>query len=90
MPIVGADVPALRNLVNVLTGRARRIETTKNQMTALILDLPWVGPDRDRFVAEWNEIHHPNLIRLIDDMTDASGQAARHADAQEAASRGTA
>ena len=90
MAIVGADVPALRNLVNVLTGRARRIETTKNQMTALILELPWVGPDREQFVAEWNEIHHPNLIRLIDDMTDASGRAARPADAQEAASRGTA
>lgn len=87
MAIVGADVPALRNLVSVLSGRARKIETTKNQMTALIQDLPWVGPDRDQFVAEWNEIHQPNLIRLIDDLTDASGRAHRHADAQEAASR---
>ena len=88
MSIVGADVPALRQLVSTLSSRARKIDNTKNQMTALIVDLPWVGLDRDRYVADWMEIHQPNLIRLIDDLTDASGRAARHAEAQEAASRG--
>ena len=87
MSMVGADVPALRNLANVLVGRARKVEATKNQMTALIQSLPWVGPDRDQFVADWNDVHHPNLIRLIDDLTDASGRANYHADTQEAASR---
>lgn len=87
MAVVGADVMALRGLVTTLVSRARKIETTKNQLTALIGDLPWVGSDRDRFVNEWNDVHQPNLIRLIDDMTTASSQASRHADAQEAASR---
>jgi hypothetical protein len=87
MAILGADIAALRGLATMLTSRARKIEATKNKLTVLIVDLPWVGADRDAFVRAWNEIHQPNLMRLIDDMSDASGQAARHANAQESASR---
>jgi hypothetical protein len=87
MSMVGADVPALRQLCSALGGRARKIEATKNQITALVRDLPWVGTDRDRYVDQWMSIHQPNLIRLIDDLLDASARASRHADAQEAASR---
>ena len=88
MGIVGADVPALRGLVSALTGRSHKIEQTKNELSALIRDLPWVGPDREAFVADWEHIHQPNLVRLIDDMRDASRTATRHADAQENASHG--
>jgi uncharacterized protein YukE len=88
MGIVGADVPALRSFVSALTGRAHKIEQTKKELTALVQDLPWVGRDRDAFVNDWNSIHQPNLVRLIDDMRDASRSATRHADAQEIASRG--
>jgi hypothetical protein len=87
MSMFGADVPALRQLSTTFDGRARRIEATRARMTALIVDLPWVGADRDRFVEGWMSIHQPNLIRLIDDLADASRRASRHADAQEAASR---
>lgn len=86
--IVGADVPALTSLVSALIGRARKIERTKDELTMLIRDLPWVGPDRERFLSEWNEVHQPNLIRLIDDMTGASNDVRRAANAQEQASRG--
>lgn len=88
MGIVGADVPALRGLVSALTGRAHQIETTKSELSALIRSLDWIGPDREAFVGDWENIHQPNLIRLIDDMKDASRTATRHADAQENASHG--
>lgn len=88
MGIVGADVPALRGLVSALTGRAHQIERTKNELTAVIRGLPWVGRDHDAFLADWDQVHHPNLVRLIDDMRDASRTATRHADAQDNASHG--
>jgi len=45
-----------------------------------------VGPDRDAFIADWNAIHRPGLLGLIDDLVDAAKRATRHADEQEAAS----
>ncbi len=87
MSVLGADIAALRGLVNSLTSRVRLIEKTKSEMSTLVLGLPWVGPDREQFLREWNEIHQVNLIRLMDDMTIASNQALHAANAQEEASR---
>jgi uncharacterized protein YukE len=87
MSVVGADIPALRAFVSALSGRARKIEQTKNELSAVIRDLPWVGKDRDAFIHDWEQIHHPNLVRLIDDMQDASAKANHHANVQENASR---
>jgi hypothetical protein len=86
MSMVGADVPALRAFVSAMTNRRRQIETTTNKLSALVNSLPWVGPDYERFKAEWDTVHHPNLIRLLSDMGTASSKCSKAADAQEAAS----
>ena len=87
MSVVGADVAALRGLVTSLTWKIRKIDSTKAEVTQLLVNLPWVGPDREQFLRDWNDIHQVNLIRLTDDMTLAANQALRAANAQEEASR---
>lgn len=88
MSMVGADVPGLRQFVSAITQRRRQIENTTNRLTALVENLPWVGPDYERFKADWAQIHHPNLIRLLTDMGTAATKCSKAADAQEAASSG--
>ncbi|MCB9380929.1 MAG: hypothetical protein H6513_09610 [Acidimicrobiaceae bacterium] len=86
MSVVGADVAALRNFVLGLNKRSREITETTARLTALVEGIPWVGPDRERFIAEWNGTHRPGLLGLIGDLGDAARAAALAADKQEAAS----
>ncbi len=86
MGMVGADIAALRGFVADLGRRRREIRETTNKLSAVVRDLPWVGSDHEAFVRDWNTIHYPGLIRIIDDLADASTKASRHADQQERAS----
>lgn len=86
MGVVGADVGALRNFVLGLSRRSQEITATTARLTSLVEGIPWVGPDRDRFIADWNGVHRPGLVGLIEDLVDAAKQATKAADAQEAAS----
>jgi uncharacterized protein YukE len=88
MSMVGADVPALLALVSQMTARAIKVDQTRNRVTALINDLQWVGPDRDAFVAEWNQQHSGWLTNLAGDLRDAAARVQAAANAQENASRG--
>ena len=56
------------------------------RLTVVVESIPWVGPDRERFVAEWNGTHRPGLLGLIADLGDAARAATLAADAQESAS----
>lgn len=86
MSVVGADVGAIRNFVLGLNKRSQEITATTARLTSLVEGIPWVGPDREAFIADWNGHHRPALVRLIEDLADAAKQATRHADQQEAAS----
>lgn len=86
MGLVGADVGAIRNFVLGLKRRSQEITTTTTKLTALVEAIPWVGPDRENFIQEWNGTHRPALVSLCVDLLDAAKTATRHADEQEAAS----
>lgn len=87
MGLVGADVPALRNFVLGLNKRSREITDTTARLTVLVENIPWVGPDRERFIQEWNGTHRPGLLGLIADLGDAARAATMAADKQDEASR---
>lgn len=86
MSMVGGDVPAIRNFVIGLRRRSQQITATTNRLSAVIDGVPWVGPDREQFVQEWQGTHRPALLDLCAGLVEAAGTAARHADEQEAAS----
>jgi hypothetical protein len=86
MSMIGGDVAAIRGFVTGLRRRSQQITATTNRLTSLVDSVPWVGPDRERFVQEWQGTHRPALLDLCAGLVEAADTAARHADEQEAAS----
>ena len=84
--LTGMDIAQVRALARQLDVEADDICREVTTMTARLRDVDWVGPDRDRFVGEW-ESHVAGLRRVADGLRDASGRAHRYADMQEWASR---
>ena len=87
MPMVGADVVALRGLAWSLLRKQQEIEASRRRLAAIVDSLPWTGVDHDRFVDEWRRVHSPALMTVTSELSQASSQAAYHADRQEQASR---
>jgi len=87
MPMFGADIAALRGLAWSLRRKEQEIEASRQRLAAVVENLPWAGPDHDRFVDEWRRVHSPALTTVVAEMSQASSQANYHADRQEHASR---
>ncbi|HHV20445.1 MAG TPA: hypothetical protein GXZ30_02740 [Propionibacterium sp.] len=87
MGAVGADVGQLRDFSRSLNRRAELIEGLLAKLDPVVRDMPWVGADRDRFVEEWQQVHHKGLLRLALDLRTTSTSCNQHADRQEQASR---
>ncbi len=88
MAVVGGDVPALFNFASQLISRRNGIEAAATRLGALVEQANWVGPDRERFVGEWNSQHRPGLLNVCNDLANASTRIKNAAIAQEQASRG--
>lgn len=87
MPMLGADVAALRDLSWLLRRKQHEIEASHRRLAAIVDSMPWIGIDRDRFVDDWRRMHSPALMAIITELSQASGETAAHADRQEHASR---
>lgn len=87
MPMFGADIAALRRFAWSLRRRKQEIDATRERLAGVVESLPWTGDDHDRFVEEWRRVHSPALMSIVTEMSQASSQAAYHADRQEQASR---
>lgn len=87
MATVGGDVPAMFAFANELRRRRNNIETTTRRLAQLVEQANWVGPDRDKFVREWQGNHGPSLMAIMEDIADAANRIVNHAQQQEQASR---
>lgn len=87
MPMLGADVAALRQLARALRHQQNEIDATRLRLTAVVDSLPWSGDDHRHFVGEWRRVHEPALVSVASEMGDASTSARHHARRQEEASR---
>jgi hypothetical protein len=88
MAMIGGDASALFNFAMQLRERRRNIERAANRLGGLVRAAEWVGPDRERFLSEWNERHAPALMGVCADLDGGAQQVTGFARAQEEASRG--
>lgn len=83
----GMDVAQIRNLAARMRAEAADIEATVQRLTARLGSVAWRGPDRERFMSEWEGRHAAALRRVVDGLTQAAEQANEYANRQEWASR---
>jgi uncharacterized protein YukE len=82
------DIPAVRQLAQQMTARADEIRNLSQQLTSLLQNTQWEGPDRINFTNEWQSQHVASLNRVAEGLDAASQAAVQNANQQEQASNG--
>lgn len=82
----GMDIDAVRQLAAQMNHSAAEIRTIMQQLTNQLTNTPWVGPDREQFVGEWQSQHVAQLTHVVQALESASTLATRNAQQQEQAS----
>jgi uncharacterized protein YukE len=63
---LGADVEQLDALARVFDGESNRLDALAASLTATVRSVQWIGPDADRFRAEWVGTHRPRVQSIAD------------------------
>lgn len=79
----GMDIQAVRTLGNQMTAKAGEIRTLMGQLTTQLQNTPWVGPDREGFLGDWQGTHCQQLNAVIGGLEDAARRANLNAQDQE-------
>lgn len=82
----GMDISAVRSLSAQMQSSAGQIRDLMRQLTSQLDSTAWTGPDRERFVGEWQSTHVQQLTAVANSLDNASTLAARNATEQESAS----
>ena len=82
----GMDIQAVQNLATQMKTKAGEIQQIMATLTSQLQSAPWVGADQQRFLSEWQGQHCTALRNVISGLEQASQQAARNAQEQQAAS----
>jgi hypothetical protein len=88
MAIWGADVEQLRTLGSKLQNGASEIESHRSNLTTLLNNTEWRGPDADQFKNKWNGEHTTMLKQVVEALNEAGTRAKQNADQQFQASQG--
>jgi hypothetical protein len=86
MALTGMDIGAVRQLATQLSTKADEIDSIMNQLTNALNTVQWVGPDRERFISDWQGHHVASLRQVSQGLRDASTRATQNANDQETVS----
>lgn len=86
MSFTGMDIAAVRSLATQMTHSASEIQQLASQLTSQLQSASWVGPDRERFVSDWQSTHVTQLNQVVQALNDAAQRANQNAQEQENAS----
>ncbi len=53
----GMDIAGVRQLAQQMTQKADEIQQITTQLTQALNGAQWVGPDREKFVSDWQSQH---------------------------------
>lgn len=84
MSLTGMDIVEVRNLAAQLDNSASNIQDIVSRLTQNLNGTNWIGPDRERFVGEWQGAHCQQLNAVVQSLQDAANKARMNADEQEA------
>ncbi len=82
----GMDIAAVRTLSRQLQARADEIRQISHQLAGQLKSAPWVGPDREQFLADWTGEHTPVLNSVVRGLEAAAARALKNSNEQEHAS----
>lgn len=80
--LLGIDVTAAEDLSRVMNSTADTFDTEKNQLTTMLMNVTWHGPDAENFKSEWNSNSVRNLQLIIDMLRQAGTALYNQAQAQ--------
>lgn len=86
MAFEGMDIGAVRSLAQQMRAKADEIQQIAGQLTSALTGVQWVGPDRERFVNDWQGQHVTALSRVCEELRNAAQLADQNATQQEQAS----
>ena len=86
MAFEGMDIGAVRSLAQQMRAKADEIQQIAGQLTSALTGVQWVGPDRERFVNDWQGQHVTALNRVCEELRNAAQLADQNATQQELAS----
>lgn len=86
MALYGQDIEQVRQLAAQLNAKAGDIEGVISQLTSAVNSVQWMGPDAERFKADWQGQHVPHLRQVVAALQRASQDANRNASEQQQAS----
>ena len=87
MSFTGMDVAAVRALASQMTHSAGEIQQISSSLTSQLQGASWVGPDRERFVSDWQSTHVAQLNQVVNALHDAATRANQNAQEQESVSQ---
>jgi len=82
----GMDIPGVRQLATQLGTKADTIQQLTQELSNLLQNTQWVGPDQQRFVSDWQSTHVAALNNVVNGLKDAATKANKNAQEQETAS----
>jgi len=83
---LGLDPTAVRALANQMSTTGGEIQHMAAQLTSMLANTPWTGPDHDRFASEWQSTHLTQLQAVVNALAEAAHAANTNAMQQEQAS----
>ncbi len=86
MPITGMDIEGVRQLAAQMDNNAAQIEQLRDALKGALESTEWIGPDRERFVSDWDGAFMPQLTTVANSLRDTANAARSNADQQEQAS----
>lgn len=84
--MTGMDIAGVRQLAQQLTQKADEISQIASQLTNALNGADWRGPDREKFVSDWQSQHVAALSRVSEGLKQAAQLATQNAQQQEQAS----
>jgi hypothetical protein len=86
MALVGADVEQLRELARAFTQAADRLDGTTGEVTGRLSSTSWVGPDANRYRAQWQGQSMASMRGVVSALRLAAATIERNAREQDSAS----